>query len=108
MASRSLNFAKIALRFAIYLIYLSSKLKPSNIYKRLKQFLNAFNYEQVHDYEKYIKIYIKTKLDLCFLETCWKQHLYSKFLQFKTSIPNYTGSKYYRISQRKALLFEIV
>jgi len=31
MDSRKLNFAKIALRFAIYLIYLSSKLKPSNI-----------------------------------------------------------------------------
>ena len=101
------NAVKIALRFTIYLIYLASKIKLSNIYHRIRQQLSSLDYQQLHDYEKYYKIKLKADLDIKFLETCWNNKLKPKFLRFKTCITNFTNSKIYHITQRKALLFEI-
>ena len=97
----------IALRFAVYLIYLSSKIKPSNIYHRIQSVLGGFWYYQVNDFEKYSKLLVKAQLDLDFLRKCLLNNLKPKFLKFTTSIPNFNRSKSYKISQRKALIYEI-
>lgn len=107
MDRKRINIVKIALRFTCFLIYLSLKLKPTNIYHRIRQSVSNFDYQQLHEYEKYYKLKLKAELDLHFLNTCWKFNLNPNFLQYRTSITNFTTSKVYKISKRKALLFEI-